>query len=229
MVGCQIGRNRVSVWCAQGKTIPVDGNKLCYTLHEPVGVVGQIIPWCVCIHIHAFLCVCSCVRVCVRMCVLHSLGCVLSVCCVLSLVFCMSAQAFACVSAHLRLYTHASISLSASHCLHVQARELPLQCVRRRSTDCRGMNCLRVMISWKWWAALAADCAIIMHTTPTTLFCVYLSICLCVFPSVCVCICASVRAYVCPACVGGCMLVCVLAEFTYVFPLPTLALWLFFF
>ena len=29
----------------QGKTIPVDGNFFCYTRHEPVGVVGQIIPW----------------------------------------------------------------------------------------------------------------------------------------------------------------------------------------
>jgi aldehyde dehydrogenase (NAD+) len=29
----------------QGKTIPVDGNYFCYTKHEPVGVVGQIIPW----------------------------------------------------------------------------------------------------------------------------------------------------------------------------------------
>ncbi len=29
----------------QGKTIPIDGNFLCYTRHEPVGVVGQIIPW----------------------------------------------------------------------------------------------------------------------------------------------------------------------------------------
>jgi aldehyde dehydrogenase (NAD+) len=29
----------------QGKTIPIDGNYLCYTRHEPVGVVGQIIPW----------------------------------------------------------------------------------------------------------------------------------------------------------------------------------------
>jgi aldehyde dehydrogenase (NAD+) len=28
-----------------GKTIPVDGNYFCYTRHEPVGVVGQIIPW----------------------------------------------------------------------------------------------------------------------------------------------------------------------------------------
>src|SRR5688572_8765463 len=28
-----------------GKTIPVDGNFFCYTRHEPVGVVGQIIPW----------------------------------------------------------------------------------------------------------------------------------------------------------------------------------------
>jgi len=29
----------------QGKTIPIRGNYLCYTRHEPVGVVGQIIPW----------------------------------------------------------------------------------------------------------------------------------------------------------------------------------------
>jgi aldehyde dehydrogenase (NAD+) len=28
-----------------GKTIPIDGNYFCYTRHEPVGVVGQIIPW----------------------------------------------------------------------------------------------------------------------------------------------------------------------------------------
>ncbi|HYH65356.1 MAG TPA: aldehyde dehydrogenase family protein [Urbifossiella sp.] len=28
-----------------GLTIPVDGNYFCYTRHEPVGVVGQIIPW----------------------------------------------------------------------------------------------------------------------------------------------------------------------------------------
>jgi len=28
-----------------GKTIPVDGEFFCYTRHEPVGVVGQIIPW----------------------------------------------------------------------------------------------------------------------------------------------------------------------------------------
>ena len=28
-----------------GKTIPVDGDFLAYTLHEPIGVVGQIIPW----------------------------------------------------------------------------------------------------------------------------------------------------------------------------------------
>ena len=28
-----------------GKTIPVEGNYFCYTRHEPVGVVGQIIPW----------------------------------------------------------------------------------------------------------------------------------------------------------------------------------------
>jgi len=28
-----------------GQTIPVDGNQFCYTLHEPIGVVGQITPW----------------------------------------------------------------------------------------------------------------------------------------------------------------------------------------
>lgn len=28
-----------------GKTIPMEGNYMCYTKHEPVGVVGQIIPW----------------------------------------------------------------------------------------------------------------------------------------------------------------------------------------
>ena len=28
-----------------GKTIPIDGDFFCYTRHEPVGVVGQIIPW----------------------------------------------------------------------------------------------------------------------------------------------------------------------------------------
>lgn len=28
-----------------GKTIPVDGDFFAYTLHEPVGVVGAIIPW----------------------------------------------------------------------------------------------------------------------------------------------------------------------------------------
>jgi aldehyde dehydrogenase (NAD+) len=29
----------------EGKTIPVNGPYFCYTRHEPVGVVGQIIPW----------------------------------------------------------------------------------------------------------------------------------------------------------------------------------------
>jgi aldehyde dehydrogenase (NAD+) len=29
----------------QGRTIPVNGNYLCYTKLEPVGVVGQVIPW----------------------------------------------------------------------------------------------------------------------------------------------------------------------------------------
>lgn len=28
-----------------GRTLPVDGDYFCYTRHEPVGVVGQIIPW----------------------------------------------------------------------------------------------------------------------------------------------------------------------------------------
>jgi aldehyde dehydrogenase (NAD+) len=28
-----------------GSTIPIDGSYFCYTRHEPVGVVGQIIPW----------------------------------------------------------------------------------------------------------------------------------------------------------------------------------------
>jgi aldehyde dehydrogenase (NAD+) len=29
----------------QGKTIPIDGDYFCYTRQEPVGVVGQILPW----------------------------------------------------------------------------------------------------------------------------------------------------------------------------------------
>src|SRR5437762_2950312 len=29
----------------EGKTIPINGPFFCYTRHEPVGVVGQIIPW----------------------------------------------------------------------------------------------------------------------------------------------------------------------------------------
>jgi aldehyde dehydrogenase (NAD+) len=29
----------------QGKTIPIGGDYFCYTRHEPVGIVGQIIPW----------------------------------------------------------------------------------------------------------------------------------------------------------------------------------------
>lgn len=29
----------------QGKTIPITGDFFCYTRHEPIGVVGQIIPW----------------------------------------------------------------------------------------------------------------------------------------------------------------------------------------
>lgn len=36
-----------SGWCdkIQGKTLPIDGDFFCYTRHEPIGVVGQIIPW----------------------------------------------------------------------------------------------------------------------------------------------------------------------------------------
>ena len=30
---------------SQGRTIPINGDYFCYTRHEPVGVVGQIIPW----------------------------------------------------------------------------------------------------------------------------------------------------------------------------------------
>ena len=29
----------------QGKTIPVNGDYFSYTRHEPIGVIGQIIPW----------------------------------------------------------------------------------------------------------------------------------------------------------------------------------------
>ena len=29
----------------QGKTIPMEGSFFCYTRHEPIGVIGQIIPW----------------------------------------------------------------------------------------------------------------------------------------------------------------------------------------
>src|SRR5580704_15406523 len=29
----------------EGRTVPVRGSSLCYTTREPVGVVGQIIPW----------------------------------------------------------------------------------------------------------------------------------------------------------------------------------------
>lgn len=34
-------------WCDKitGKTIPMDGSYFCHTRHEPIGVVGQIIPW----------------------------------------------------------------------------------------------------------------------------------------------------------------------------------------
>jgi aldehyde dehydrogenase (NAD+) len=39
----------------QGKQIPVQGNYLCYTRHEPVGVVGQIIPWLVAVTEYLFL------------------------------------------------------------------------------------------------------------------------------------------------------------------------------
>lgn len=34
-------------WCGKitGKTIPAEGNFFTYTVHEPIGVIGQIIPW----------------------------------------------------------------------------------------------------------------------------------------------------------------------------------------
>jgi aldehyde dehydrogenase (NAD+) len=47
-VGATVGCYRYFAGWAdkiQGKTIPVDGEFFCYTRHEPVGVVGQIIPW----------------------------------------------------------------------------------------------------------------------------------------------------------------------------------------
>ena len=30
---------------AAGRTVPIGDDHFCYTLHEPVGVVGLIIPW----------------------------------------------------------------------------------------------------------------------------------------------------------------------------------------
>lgn len=44
-IGSQLRYN--AGWCDKiaGKTIPVDGNMLCYTRRQPVGVCGQIIPW----------------------------------------------------------------------------------------------------------------------------------------------------------------------------------------
>jgi aldehyde dehydrogenase (NAD+) len=38
-----------------GKTIPVEGDYFCYTRHEPVGVVGQIIPWNFPLLMHAWM------------------------------------------------------------------------------------------------------------------------------------------------------------------------------
>jgi aldehyde dehydrogenase (NAD+) len=34
-------------WCDKlhGETIPLEGDNFCYTVREPIGVVGQIIPW----------------------------------------------------------------------------------------------------------------------------------------------------------------------------------------
>ena len=37
---CRLGRQDL-----QGRTIPIDGPFFCSTRHEPIGVVGQIIPW----------------------------------------------------------------------------------------------------------------------------------------------------------------------------------------
>jgi aldehyde dehydrogenase (NAD+) len=34
-------------WCdkVHGQTLPVPGDKICYTRREPVGIIGQILPW----------------------------------------------------------------------------------------------------------------------------------------------------------------------------------------
>jgi len=47
MMGSAAGFRYYAGWAdkLQGKVIPVDGNNLCYTRREPVGVCGCIIPW----------------------------------------------------------------------------------------------------------------------------------------------------------------------------------------
>lgn len=45
--GCVACLRYYAGWCDKscGKTIPVDGTNFTYTRKEPVGIVGQIIPW----------------------------------------------------------------------------------------------------------------------------------------------------------------------------------------
>lgn len=45
--GCAAVFRYYAGWCDKycGKTVPVDGTNFAYTRKEPVGIVGQIIPW----------------------------------------------------------------------------------------------------------------------------------------------------------------------------------------
>lgn len=45
--GCAAVFRYYAGWCDKhvGKTVPVDGGNFAYTRKEPVGIVGQIIPW----------------------------------------------------------------------------------------------------------------------------------------------------------------------------------------
>lgn len=45
--GCVATLRYFAGWCDKtcGKTVPVDGGNFAYTRKEPVGIVGQIIPW----------------------------------------------------------------------------------------------------------------------------------------------------------------------------------------
>lgn len=45
--GCIMTFRYYAGWCDKtyGKTIPTDGSNFVYTRKEPVGIVGQIIPW----------------------------------------------------------------------------------------------------------------------------------------------------------------------------------------